>query len=380
MYAEVFNSINDIPEKEWNDLVVSENAFLKHHYLRVVEESMSFKYKFWYLAIRDDEKIVALVALFSMPVYLDMLSSGAIRHISEKVRKIYKNFLVTHPLFVGSPPSISNNTIIISESVNKSEVLGVIVEAVEKIAVENHLQIIAYKEFEDEDCVYMDKLSNQYNYIKVNSLPTNKLSIKWDSFDEYMKSLKTPYRQSINANFRKLNSGDIKAEVITEFGEVFNDYHFGLYEAVMGKAEFQLEKLTAEYFKRIADVPDNEACMVSLKRDDLVLGYFLVSNSGKNSISAMFAGINYEYSRQFDIYFNLFYEVIKLAIERKKDIIEFGQNSYHFKSRIGCLQYPLYIYIRHRNKFWQCLIKKLAPILFPKTELKDKNVFKPERS
>lgn len=50
--------------------------------------------------------------------------------------------------------------------------------------------MIVYKEFEDKDCVYMDKLTENFNYIKVNSLPTNKFIIKWSSFDEYMKALK----------------------------------------------------------------------------------------------------------------------------------------------------------------------------------------------
>ena len=120
-----------------------------------------------------------------------------IRNISKKVRKIFKKFLVINPLFVGSPPSIGNNTIIIREGANESNVLEVIVKEVEQIARANQLQMIVYKEFEDKDCVYMDKLTENFNYIKVNSLPTNKFIIKWSSFDEYMKALKKSYRQSL---------------------------------------------------------------------------------------------------------------------------------------------------------------------------------------
>ena len=318
MYAEVFESVNKIPENEWNELVGAENAFLRHQYLRIVEESFTSGYRFWYLVIKEKGKTVALVSLFSMPVYLDMLSAQVIRNISKKVRKIFKKFLVINPLFVGSPPSIGNNTIIIREGANESNVLEVIVKEVEQIARANQLQMIVYKEFEDKDCVYMDKLTENFNYIKVNSLPTNKFIIKWSSFDEYMKALKKSYRQSISSSLRKINSEDIKVKIITGFSSIFEDYHYGLYEAVLKKAEFQLEKLTPDYFRKIATVPDNEACMVSIIKDDLILGYILVSNSGKNSISAMFAGINYDYNRQFDIYFNLSYEVVKLAIERKR--------------------------------------------------------------
>jgi len=380
MYAEVFESVNKIPENEWNELVGAENAFLRHQYLRIVEESFTSGYRFWYLVIKEKGKTVALVSLFSMPVYLDMLSAQVIRNISKKVRKIFKKFLVINPLFVGSPPSIGNNTIIIREGANESNVLEVIVKEVEQIARANQLQMIVYKEFEDKDCVYMDKLTENFNYIKVNSLPTNKFIIKWSSFDEYMKALKKSYRQSISSSLRKINSEDIKVKIITGFSSIFEDYHYGLYEAVLKKAEFQLEKLTPDYFRKIATVPDNEACMVSIIKDDLILGYILVSNSGKNSISAMFAGINYDYNRQFDIYFNLSYEVVKLAIERKKEGIEFGQNSYKFKSRIGCSQYPLYIYLKHRNRLWHYIIDKLAPSLFPRMELQEKSVFKTERS
>ena len=73
MYAEVFESVNKIPENEWNELVGAENAFLRHQYLRIVEESFTSGYRFWYLVIKEKGKTVALVSLFSMPVYLDSI-------------------------------------------------------------------------------------------------------------------------------------------------------------------------------------------------------------------------------------------------------------------------------------------------------------------
>lgn len=380
MNVESYKSIKEISKELWNSFVNENKTFLRYEYLKNVEETSPIDYKFWYLLIKENNTIIASACLFSMPLSLDLLCTGVIRSISIKVRKLFKKFLIIHPLIVGSPPSLGNNTVILSPDADKDKVLALIKINVEEIAVKNQLGLIAYKEFESKDCSFMDKLSNEYNYIKVNSLPTNKLELKWNNFEDYLKALRTPYRQSINANIRRLNKGTAKTEIITNINEIFNNYHFDLYKSVLDKAEFKLEELTIDYFKRMSGIPNSQACLVSINKEGLMLGYFLVCNSEKDTLAAMFAGINYQYNRQFDIYFNLFYEVIKLAIDRNKTIIEFGQNSYQFKSRIGCRQYPLYIYLKHKNRFYNFFIKKFSDILFPKYEIKEKNAFKPERS
>ncbi|MCX7921248.1 MAG: GNAT family N-acetyltransferase [Clostridia bacterium] len=375
MRVEVFRSIKEIPSCVWDSLLKRDETFMSHRYLTLVEETSPEDYEFWYLLVYDGDKLAASMPLFRMPVFLDLLSTGVARKAIKFLRRFYKNFFIIKPLIGGCPPSLGNNNLLISKEADIVKVLSALNDSVETIAKENRIGLIGLKEFEPMSSEQLAPLIPK-GFIKASSLPTNKLTLVGSSFEEYLKALRTPYRQSINANLRKLEKGGIEVKVLYDFSEVFDDYCYSLYEAVINKAEFQLERLTPEFFRKMSELPENEAALVTLCKDGTILGYFLVCNSGVDSISAMFAGINYEYSRQYDIYFNLFYQVIKLAYARNKNIVEFGQNSYQLKSRLGCKQIPLDIFIKHTNRGWHYILSRLTHVLFPKYELKEKNAFR----
>jgi hypothetical protein len=89
-------------------------------------------------------------------------------------------------------------------------------------------------------------------------------------------------------------------------------------------------------------------------------------------------GINYELNREFDLYFNLFYEGIEEALRLKPKTIFFGQNGGKVKLRLGCQPSRRTLFIQG-HRLWHPLIKTFSSFLFPQDEL-GPSLVEPERS
>ena len=154
---------------------------------------------------------------------------------------------------------------------------------------------------------------------------------------------------------------------------------YGLYLEVLSKAEFVLETLTLDYFRKIEAATPLNSRLVRIKKEDETIGFFLICDSGEEEISVIFAGVDYRWNRQYDTYFNLFYQSILHGFAEKKKKISFGQNGYYVKQRLGCDHEPLYIVFLHRNKLTNIVLGRLVHVLLPEIKIETRKIFKEKK-
>src|SRR5581483_7840406 len=82
----------------------------------------------------------------------------------------------------------------------------------------------------------------------------------------------------------------------------------------------------------------------------------------------VYVGFDYEQNKQHRIYFNLFEQSLRIAIERKCRVGYFGQTSYDFKARLGASPFALTAYMKHRIGFVHNMLRASKDQIFPKTE------------
>ncbi len=190
---------------------------------------------------------------------------------------------------------------------------------------------------------------------------------RFEGFDDYLKSLRSPYRRRISKALEKRNRLIIKKIS----NEDFNIDHYSLYKDLMARTKDPLETLSLAYFKAY----DGEIYEFLDKKDKRVLAFIQVKEI-QESLYFLFCGFKREEKLEYDLYFNMLIKVLELGFEKDFKIINFGQTSEESKSKLGCVEEYKYLAINYSNKFINLILQSLIGFLSYKPYTVKHMVFK----
>jgi hypothetical protein len=96
-----------------------------------------------------------------------------------------------------------------------------------------------------------------------------------------------------------------------------------------------------------------------------------------NSIEAHYIGLNYEVNEQMELYQNILYDFVELAIINKNDHVNLGRTAAEIKTTIGAKAHDLICYIQPQNTVSKLIVKPFIEFLSPKDWI-PRNPFKEE--
>ncbi|WP_171903812.1 GNAT family N-acetyltransferase [Cellulosilyticum sp. I15G10I2] len=202
--------------------------------------------------------------------------------------------------------------------------------------------------------------------IQGETLPTCKLQIMWDSFEDYKLSLRSHYRYRLNNALKKGEKIIIKK---LEDNRLFDEPMYALYEQVYSKSNYKLEKLSIDFFRRMPTdiyvfyIENQPAAFVQL-------------SDYKDELLFVFGGMDYALNHEYDLYINMLIFILRHGIENRYLAIDMGQTAEDAKMKLGCKQYKKYMYLYHPNFIIRFLIKLFVKKLsYKPLELKI-NLFK----
>lgn len=204
------------------------------------------------------------------------------------------------------------------------------------------------------------------------TLSSHEFYNRFETFDHYLKSLRSHYRYRVKKSLKK--SANIIMTKIDQ-GD-FNKEHHNLYLEVYQNSKDKLECLSMEFFRAFPSEIYEFRIIDSEKSGELVGFVQLVQKS--NKLTFLFGGFKKEHNRKYDLYMTMLIEIIRIAIERKVEIIEFGQTAEETKLKIGCVAVKKYLYVHHSNRLLNLFIAKILPLLSYKAHSEIYNVFKEE--
>ncbi len=195
------------------------------------------------------------------------------------------------------------------------------------------------------------------------------LRLRWDSFEGYVSSLRSDYRNRLKKVFAR--SGQLKIRFIdnrTEFGEEL----YALYLNVLGRSKTKIETLSRAYFQ-------GEFFKVFVAElDGRAVGFVQLLENGKELIFE-FVGLDYRFNSDHQVYHRMLYEIIRYGIENRFESIDFGQTADDTKLKLGCEYTYLYAWLHHSNPVVQYFCKKFASKLVYRPLAEQYHVFKEKK-
>jgi predicted N-acyltransferase len=370
---QIYRDINKIEPAQWDSILDPEDIQASHRFIRVCQDSGVEDAQYWHCMFYQNRELVAIATFFKMNVSLDLLSGQKMRKIVGTTRRLWKSFLRIPMVFCGLPVSFGRSTIRFRKGVDHRPIIYRAAAEMEAIAEQEGVRVLCFKEFFADEVKLLEPLI-PLGYFRAHSLPFCSLNISWSDFDTYVANLRAGYRRQVCAGLRKMDEQDLYSCVVQDF-DPFVDQIFHLYQQVMDRAQYQLERLNRNFFKRLnASFSSGAQAILIMKGEEILTTAILLI--GPKSVTFLLAGIDYNSNRKTGAYVHLLHEIVRFSIQKGAAWIDMGQTSYYLKRRLGAESIPVWVYLRHRNRIVHFLFKIFSRWLFPEMRLQPLRVWR----
>jgi predicted N-acyltransferase len=369
----VFRSIEDVDPAEWDSLLDADDLQATHRFIRTCEEARVENAAYRHLMVDDGAGLAAVASLSVMTVKLDLLSTGLTRRAIRWARRLRQGFLEVPIVFCGLPVSFGRSCLRFRADAERGPVLRALAAEAESFAAAVRAPVICFKEFTAAEAAELAPLTG-LGYFAAPSLPSCFLELPWRSPEEWLGAMRSGYRHQITAGERLGRASGATVRVVRDFGGECPRL-FALYEQVMDRAPFQLERLNLAYFERLAANLGPAARAILIERGERLLAMAILLESPR-LMTFLLAGIDYEENRRHHAYLNVVSEVVAEAIRSGARALEMGQTSYEPKRRLGAVTTPRTLFLRYRSPLGHALFRAASPLLFPVPPLPPRRIFR----
>jgi predicted N-acyltransferase len=138
----------------------------------------------------------------------------------------------------------------------------------------------------------------------------------------------------------------------------------------------KLEILPIDFFHQLALRLREEIELIVYFKDSKAIAFGWCLHAGQNYYM-LYAGIDYQFNSEFDLYFNLHYAALDRAMRQRVSKIYVGQSANAFKARIGCYSEPMYAFTKGLGPFMSRVVRYGAAFLVAQTPaVPTSNIFK----
>jgi Acetyltransferase (GNAT) domain len=369
----IHRDIDEIDADEWDSLLDTEEIQLSHRFVRLCQQSRVEDAEYRHLLVYDDERLCCVASLSRMHVSLDVLSSGTTRSLIRSVRRRHPSFLRIGLLFCGLPVSFGQPCLKMAPWADAEAVCRVLARVMGRVGREMGAHLLCLKEFDPVAAVTVDPVC-RHGFFLAPSLPSCSLELRWDSFSGYLREMTAGYRRQVQATLRAGDAASLTFRRVDSFAAE-GDIVYALYTEVIERAQHRLETLNRAFIDRLdTDLGPQSQAMV-LERHGQPLAVAVMLYAGRQA-TFLLAGLDYRADREWQVYPNLVLEVVREAIRSGASRLEMGQTSYPLKSRLGAVEVPRFLYLRHRNPLGHLLLRGSAGLLFPRHAYPSRRVFR----
>jgi hypothetical protein len=334
------------------------NIYFSQSFLKAFEVSNP-QIEFKYISISDSKKRIAALVLLQV---ISLNVEGMLKNI--KVGPLLRKglgllFCNEHIkiMFCGNVFLSGEHGIITADNNSQKEVYYEIGRAIDAVAANiKPMHAIFIKDFKLASLNYTRQfLTFGYSEIKVEPNMIIKLKPEWKSFEDYKDVLKSKYR--IKANKADSVSSTLETRLFSNQDFVTYKHELqALYQNTIDKASFNAQVLNLNTYGRLS---------TSIKNNFIVKGYFLENRLvgfltalvNDNKLDAHFIGLDYDLNKSHSIYPRILNDYIRIGIKKQVSSINLGRTASEIKTTIGANPLNLSCYIKHKNPFFNMLIR-----------------------
>jgi len=203
------------------------------------------------------------------------------------------------------------------------------------------------------------KAQNRYGYKPMLSDVTMEMSLRenWNVFEDYLNDLKRKYKKRVKKIIKDGEALEVRILSLEEI-ETYTPLLYNLYAEIVQKQIVRLGVLNGTYFLEMKR---------QLKDKYEVFGFFeegqLIAFSThiyyEDSMEIYYIGFSYAHNNNYQLYFNILYHGLDIAIQKKFKKIELGRTAKEAKASMGAEPEGNINYYCINNPFLNGLFNKI---------------------
>ena len=338
--TKIFGSVSEINEADWDSIVDPGNLLKTHAYLRAVEASGINHVRYFFPAVVDRSgKLLAHACVYVIDTDLSQLLPSQLSWSILLIRKLWKRFLIFKVTECAAPLS-TGNSISFDRRRDAAILVSRIAAAIEVISKRERSRLIVIRDFfKDERAEFNILLGMGYKL--VSNMPVARVHVRWDTYDDYLASMRARYRTDVKRRIRRARAAGQSVRILERFSENA-DLWAAQAQTVQEKTKgFRRESLTPEYYASMDKFLGNKSMLVTADREGKAVAHGMLLQDDI-ATTATYFGRNP--GRAQNEWFHLVNEVIRLGIENRSQYINLGLGSYDAKMNVGARIEPLFVY------------------------------------
>ncbi|MCM4161597.1 aminotransferase class I/II-fold pyridoxal phosphate-dependent enzyme [Antarcticibacterium flavum] len=356
------NSISKIEKEEWDSVLGGHSTF-DWEGLKFLEQVFSnenlpqHNWKFHYFLIKDKTGRIILATFFTEGLWKDdMLAPVSVSLQFEERRKMEPYYMSSKVLALGSLFTEGEHLYLDWNHEEREDALKLFFLHTEDLEQHAGAAMLVLRDFEENNPIAEVFLNK--GFIPV-TMPESCImdNLSWKTEEEFVNSLSSRSRRHFKnevASFVK----KFEVEIIDTPTLEKIDQYFELYKNVK-EQNFGLNTFTfpRDLFTKMASHPNWEFIVLQLREDidprpvrKPVGVMFCYKNLGI-TYSPSFIGMDYSFSREYNIYRQLLFQTIKRARELKFQQVDLGFSASFEKRKLGARVIPKVAYVQAKDNF-----------------------------
>lgn len=242
--------------------------------------------------------------------------------------------------------------------------------------LKRRISFLLYKDFTEEEAAQSEVLKS-HKFTGFNAEPTMIMDIpkSWNSFEDYTEAISSKYKKRARRAFKKAESLQ-RVELSEEEILKHQDRIHELYEQISHNVTFNMVHLDKNYLLELKRKFKDDFTLQAYFLEDKMIG-FCTAIKDHHETHAHFLGLDHEYNKEYQLYLNILYDLIQIAINNGSSKIDFARTAPEIKSSVGAIPQEMFLFIKHTQPVLNKLTPHLINRVLPKeTEIIYRNPFK----
>lgn len=385
--AKDLNAIADL----WDSLAPADNIFLQTDYLKVLQKNPVDHLGFRYGIIFRDEIAVGIVYMQTYWVRMeDSINKskaespkGFLKKASGSIREWFVKKAVFNVLICGNMLLTGKNGYFLNPEIDAETASNIVRQAVDltqRVLEKENSKKVHIQMFKDYPCTDKDDFiapvlkKAAYHSYTIQPAMYMRLPKHWNCFEDYLDEMQSKYRVRARRAAKKgeeLQKRELTLEEISKL----NSEIYAQYKGIAANVGFNAFTLHPEYFKTLKIHLGERYKLIGFFMEGKLVAFYTAIFNGKK-LEAHFLGVDYEINKEYQVYLNILYALIDMAIYQQMEIIDFARTALEIKSSVGAVPCDLSIYVRHRNRISSNMIKFIFEYFTPEEAWQPRSPFK----
>jgi predicted N-acyltransferase len=247
-------------------------------------------------------------------------------------------------------------------------------EALESSAEADGAKAVAWPAVEP-DALQLLRVAQERGYIALYAGASARLTVEWDSFDDYVASRSKNVRRTIRADLRFIRSAELRCEFESDFRAAVPAMT-ALYRDAFRRRNRREPPVHQDIFAELSRQPSS-AIRAQLTWSGCQLVGSSVNLMTPELLEGTFTAFNAEHRRSPAYYNDLCYEPIRVACSQRIAAIDLGTSALYTKVLRGAVLRPRIMLIKGTSAARHRVLGSLGQLVAQRTQLKEQQALGP---